>query len=111
MNITDRETTKRQLKKEIRQAQYQIYTILRHISQSGMSRDIDCYVIIKNTPYCISYDVAQILGMNRAKDGSIKISGCGMDMGYHIVNSLSIELYCKGKYTHEGAYKLKHRWI
>ena len=101
----------KQIKGELKQAKYQVYTVLRHVSQSGMSRNIDCYVIIKNRPYCISFDVAVILGLGRAKDGSIRVSGCGMDMGYHIVNSLSIALYCKGKYTHEGAYKLKHSWI
>lgn len=105
------EADRTQLKNELKGGKYLVYTILRHVSQSGMSRNIDCYVIANNTPYCMSYAIAQVLGMSQAKDGSIKVGGCGMDMGYHIVNSLSIALYCKGKYTHEGAYKLKHSWI
>jgi hypothetical protein len=99
------------LEKDLEESEYIVYTILRQVSQSGESRNIDCYIILKNKPYCISYDVAQILGYKQTKDGSIKVVGCGMDMGYHLVNSLSIALYCNEVYTQEGAYKLEQRWL
>ena len=114
-----------------------VYTVLRRVSRSGMSRVIDCYVINDNTPRWLSYRVAKALGWAFSdKPEGIKIDGCGMDMGFHIVNSLSGALFpdgmtCLGNmcpandhsngdrdYTvgHQhskgaGAYALRHRWI
>lgn len=49
---------------------------------------------------------------NRGKKGQgLVVNGCGMDMGFHLVNNLSMHLFCPEKYTHEGAYALKHEWI
>lgn len=90
-----------------------IYTVLRHVSKSGMQRVISCYVIENNKPLNISFMISCILAgapMHKKWTGNV-VGGCGMDMGYHIVNSLSTALYCKEGYTHEGAYKLKHEWM
>lgn len=90
-----------------------VYTILRHVSNSGMSRAIDVYQIIDNQPRCITHLVAQVLGYSQDKkhDYALKVGGCGMDMGFHIVYSLSCALYCPDKYDHDSAYSLKHKWI
>lgn len=89
-----------------------IYTVLRHVSKSGMSRRIDLYKMINGDPIFLSGDVAHLLGDKLHKDGGVVVNGCGMDMGFHLVHNLSIALFCDpGKYTHDGAYALKHRWL
>jgi hypothetical protein len=90
-----------------------IYTGLESVSRSGMSRVINVYVCTKSGGIeRISYWAARLLGVIQNHDNcGLKVSGCGMDMGYHIVNSLSMALYCPDKYTHDGAYQLLHEWI
>lgn len=79
-----------------------IYTVLRHVSSSGMSRDIDVYAIVPMTdsdgkrfhgPMWLSGRVASALGMRLSKDRGIKVGGCGMDMGFHLVMNLSYALH------------------
>lgn len=87
-----------------------IGTILRHCSASGMSRDISLYYKDTN----ITYLAGVAMGDNvRSSNGfnAIRVQGCGMDMGFHLVYGLSITLFCAGKYDHNSAYKLKQRWL
>ena len=87
-----------------------IGTILRHCSVSGMSRDISLYYKDTN----ITYLAGVAMGDNvRSSNGfnAIRVQGCGMDMGFHLVYGLSITLFCAGKYDHDSAYKLKQRWL
>lgn len=90
-----------------------IFSVLRSVSRSGMSRDISFFVFDKEScqPLMIDYLIAKVFRLPRSKNEGIKIHGCGMDMGYHIVNSLSIVLFCPDKYEHAAAYSLKHRWL
>ena len=90
-----------------------VYTILRHVSRSGMSRHIDLYVIKDNKPMYISGYVACYLDRKQAKHGAVKITGCGMDMGFALVYDLSMVLYLNpdGSYSHDGAYALNHEWM
>ena len=87
-----------------------IGTILRHCSASGMSRDISLYYKDTN----ITYLAGVAMGDNvRSSNGfnAIRVQGCGMDMGFHLVYGLSITLFCPNKYDHNSAYKLKQRWL
>lgn len=89
-----------------------IYTVLRHVSASGMSRSIDMLVIQDGKPRNITGTVNRVMGWKfDNKHGGTKVSGCGMDMGFHLVNSLSMRLYCPNKYDHDSAYYLKQEWI
>lgn len=89
-----------------------IYTVLRQVSRSGMSRRIDLYKLVDGDAVYLSGYAASILGDKLHKDGGVIVAGCGMDMGFHLVQNLSIALFCEpGKYTHDGAYALKHRWL
>ncbi len=93
-----------------------VHTVLRHVSRSGMSRLIDCYVIVDNEPRWISGLVARATGMTLDKADAIRVGGCGMDMGFHVVYSLSRTLFhsdlggfvCTGKdcpsNDHNNAY-------
>lgn len=74
-----------------------VYTIVRHVALSGMSRVIDCYIMRKNKPVWIGYNVARVLGYkwNSDKNGMI-VSGCGMDMCFSVVYDLGATLWPKG---------------
>lgn len=74
-----------------------VYTILRHVSRSGMSRDIDVYVMEDGEPRRITWTVAKAADLTYSRKAeAIKIGGCGMDMGFAIVYDLSRALYDRG---------------
>jgi hypothetical protein len=83
-----------------------IYTVLRHVSASGMSRRIDLYTFKDNKPVYLTGHYAMMQGEDPPKDG-YKVGGCGMDMGFHLVYTLSSLLYKKDR----GGYELRHEWI
>jgi hypothetical protein len=71
----------------------EVKTILRHRSRSGMMRSIS--VIIKGEDY--TWAAARALGDSfNEKTGGIRVSGCGMDMGFNLVYNLSRTLYPDG---------------
>ena len=83
-----------------------IYTICRHVSRSGMMRHIAFYIMRDNHPYCINDDVAEVMGLKFNKHyDALKVSGCGMDVGYHIVHNLSRKLF------DDGYYLAQNRWM
>jgi hypothetical protein len=79
-----------------------VYTALKSVSRSGACRHISLYIPHKDTDWRslqiinISWRVSCILGYSLANDGSLIVSGCGMDMGFHLVYSLGSVLYPKG---------------
>lgn len=99
-----------------------VYTVLRHVSSSGMTRRIDLYVIRKNALMYLSGYAAKAIGLrrHRTREG-IVVGGCGMDMGYHLVYELGAVLWPKGtpkphgrrngEPDSEGGYALHHKWI
>lgn len=89
--------------KKILKPKDKIYTILKSISKSGMSRKIKLLVSNKNEIKDITWDVSQILGM-RMNNGAIIVSGTGMDMGLLIVSRLSRVLF-------QESYALKQSWL
>ena len=74
-----------------------VYTVLRHVSSSGMLRVISPVVIHDGTPFDITWRVALALGWRRddKRDG-IRVTGAGQDMGWHLVYALSAALYPDG---------------
>lgn len=111
-----------------------VYTTLRHVSRSGMLRTIDCHSITDNSPYWLSGMIARATGMGcDHKRQGIKMSGCGMDMGFALVYELSQVLYpsgfeCIGErcpsndhsngdrdfsphHHASGGYALRQRWL
>ena len=86
-----------------------VSTIIRYVSASGMSRDISLVSVnergqIVNLAWHI--DKVCTVGALKERNGSrvIRVSGAGMDMGFHLVYSLSSVLYGDG-------YKIKQEWI
>lgn len=109
-----------------------VYTSMVHVSRSGMSRDIRLFVIDgkgeDHGPTSIGWYVAHVLGSSLTQNHAVKVSGWGMDMGFHLVNALSYALH---GYKSKGAdarasegrpfkprrghfragYSLNHRWL
>ena len=70
-----------------------VYAKVNRVSASGMSRNIALYIVDKKEgrPVDISYHASKALewGYRDGYDGGVKVSGCGMDMLFHTVYSLS----------------------
>lgn len=74
-----------------------VYTIVRHVSSSGMSRVIDLLVFKNNQPQYISWAASKVMDWtyDRNHDG-LKVGGCGMDMCFHTVYTLGRYLFPDG---------------
>lgn len=103
-----------------------VYVVQRHVSRSGKQRKLDLYLIpnlksFRNTnlpdyqiePYRITYSVAQAIQWPYdEKWGSLTVNGCGMDMHFHTVYTLSQVLYSGEKLPkHDQGYYLVHKTI
>lgn len=87
-----------------------VYCVLRHRSRSGMQRQIGVVVMTPEGPRHPNYAVGAVLGLrvNERGDG-VFVNGCGMDMGWHLVFSLSSALYPDGfGCTGEGCHSNDH---
>lgn len=81
-----------------------VYTIVRHVSSSGMSRVIDLYAMLNNEPVWLSYMASKAIGMPmHPKYQGVKVGGCGMDMAFHLVYELSAVLF-RGDFTCSGEH-------
>lgn len=75
-----------------------VYTVTRHVSRSGMMRRMDVYAFAPDpdggepSKLYLTYWAAQLLGYSMNDDG-MRVDGCGMDMGFHVVHSLSYAMH------------------
>ena len=109
------------LKAWIEANNYTVYTVLRHVSASGMMREISVVIpIIKggdinggDNPARVqqfvhpSYTIAALLGRRYTEKhghNAVICQGCGMDMGFDLVYNPSSVLYGDG-------YKIRQEWI
>ncbi len=122
---------------------HHVYTAIKHVSSSGMTRHISCYAAIKDqyTKHPgivdITWHVGRVLDYKRNRsNGGLVVGGCGMDMGFHVVYTLSSYMYrggfrcfgaacqandhfndrdcdrAKGKHLHkDGGYALSQSWL
>jgi len=87
-----------------------VYTILRHVSSSGLSKDISLKTVEDGQLIDITWTSALALGdkvNDRNGQRAIRVSGGGMDLGYHLVHNLSMTLY---GVENRGGYTLSHDW-
>lgn len=78
-----------------------VHTICDHVSRSGMSRNIRVVLLKDGDAFHPNHAVSVVLDYPRASKGDgLRVGGCGMDMGFHIVNSLGYALF--GKEASEG---------
>ena len=122
VNDTERQKALTHLRKMLKPGTT-VYTILRHVSRSGMSRQIDVYVIRKGEPVWITAYVGNAIGRPQSmKDwqnqNGLRVNGCGTDMGFRLVYELSCALYPDGRngtpeneLDKNGGYALTQKWI
>jgi hypothetical protein len=70
-----------------------VYSVLRHVSASGMSRRIDFYAIKDGRPVWLSGHMSGLLSYKIHKCCGLVVTGCGMDVGFHVVCGLAFKLY------------------
>ena len=111
-----------------------LYTILRHVSRSGMQRTIDVLVMTKDGPFSIAGWAAKAVRLPMDSDRwGVKVGGVGMDAGFELVYNLGYALFgngwgCVGEgcpsndhangdrdyspHAHsDGGYALRQRWL
>jgi hypothetical protein len=88
-----------------------VYTVLRSVSRSGMSRQISVMVPVlsrdgKPVIQDITGYVQDALDYKANKKGAyaLVVGGCGMDMGFHVVYQLASILFNDG-------YAIAQRWL
>lgn len=88
------------------------YTQVKSVAKSGMSRKMKFFAVEDGEIINVTWRVATVLGDSVQSDGTIRVSGCGMDMGFHMVYNLARTLYRDFK-TNGGdsGYALKQRWL
>jgi len=76
-----------------------LYTVLKHVSQSGMMRHIDVIAIDDGKPININWQVEKLGTYKRASSyqaknsDSLRVEGCGMDMGFQVVYGISYNVF------------------
>jgi hypothetical protein len=86
-----------------------VYTTVKHVSRSGMSRVIDVHLIINNEPRWIAYSVGRACDYPfDDKREALRVGGCGMDMGFAVVYELGRTLFPDG-FGVEGELPLGHK--
>jgi hypothetical protein len=65
-----------------------LFTVIRHVSASGMSREISVKLIDAGRLAHLDWLVSEATGYKLGKRG-IVVKGCGMDMGFHLVDSIN----------------------
>ena len=117
-----------------------VYTVLDHVSASGMTRHIRVVLPFTRDDGTVdflhpNYLVGKALGVRQAKRGDgLVVGGCGMDMGFHLAYNLGRVLFSEGfdcvgercpsndhsngdrnyaphRHTGDGGYALRHRWV
>lgn len=105
-----------------------VYTVIRNVSRSGMSREIGVVLIDKDGSMLHpNHAVSKALGWRLGKKDGVIVGGCGMDMGFHLVYSLGSVLFGHGdecaklgiikgrngdkKPETDGGYLLNQKWI
>ena len=90
-----------------------VYCILKHVSRSGMTRHISLILVRHDGILHLTSLASKALGwpVTSSGDYALKVSGAGMDMGFHTVYTLSKVLFPEGYEGRDGGYALKHEWL
>lgn len=87
-----------------------VYTLVRRVARSGMSRDISLFVMKGGELQGITYTAAMAMGDRMSRDRShnaIAVGGCGMDMCFATVYNLAATIF-RGMPDSKGPPR-KHR--
>jgi hypothetical protein len=114
--VTDKELSKERLLEDYLKDTNTVYTVRRGVSSSGLTQYVSLMVPGLNQEgkpelYNITWHASKVLGEKlHDRDGHrvIKVQGGGMDLGFHLVYSLSSVLYAG---QDRAGYVLSHRWL
>lgn len=83
-----------------------LFTILRSVSRSGMSREISVVVWTSGNvqPIHPNFHVARVLGLRMGKRDGVIVNGAGMDMGFDLAHRL-------GELLHGDGYAFTQEWL
>lgn len=95
-----------------------VYTVLRSVSSSGMSRTMSLKVAKEGKILDLTYYASVVLGWPLVEvNGSraLRVGGAGMDMGFHTVYTLARVLF-RDKYEGQpdavdAGYSLSQAWL
>ena len=108
----DKETALKHLKEWLK-AGDKVYTTIDHVVPSGMTRWLQVFLVRDNQKINISWHCAVLLDLpyNTGGHYGVRVGGCGMDMGFHLVYTMSRVLFPEGSGTErDGGYTLVHSW-
>ena len=93
-----------------------IYTIVHHVSSSGMMRHMEMFYLEDNQKIPIRFLTEEVFLYKLSKKTDYyHVGGCGMDMGFSLVHSLSYtisnELKRLGKLKDQDGYWFKQAWF
>ena len=91
-----------------------VYTVLRSVSSSGMSRTISLKVAKGGQILDLTYYASVLLGWKLVEvNGSraLRVGGAGMDMGFHTVYSLARRLFHSENELNDSGYLLNQAWL
>jgi len=80
-----------------------IYTVIRHVSSSGMQREISIRMIDAGRIISLDWLVSNATGRKIGKHGGLIVKGCGMDMGFHLVDGIN--------HSFSPSKKFRQEWI
>lgn len=119
----DRAEAIQSLKRILEKSNGTIYTVLNKVSSSGMTRHISTFVATtdkdgKPQVLNVTWYASRALDYKRNNEAArVIVGGCGMDMGFHVVYSLSRVLYSydengnRIENANDAGYKLNHKWL
>lgn len=108
-----------------------LFTVLKNVSKSGMSRKVNVYKIQDNEPRWLAYWVSKATGIPfDERTESLRVDGCGTDAGFELVYTLGRVLFPNGfavvnedgtpkrgrngdmsGWDNDGGYALNQRWM
>ena len=82
-----------------------VYAVVRRVSESGMTRWIDFYVVDNGGIRCVTGQIADVVGLNRSQKYGFaaKVGGCGMDMVWYTLYRYACKRWDNG-YAWEHNY-------
>jgi predicted HAD superfamily phosphohydrolase len=94
----------------------EVRTVVKHVTRSGMGRVIDVLAIQQGKGsdpvriVSVGHHVARVLDWSYDNDhGGVYVGGCGMDMCFHLVYTLSRALYAASDGGERSGYVLDSR--
>lgn len=78
-----------------------IYTVIRHVSNSGMQREISVKMIDAGRIIHLDWLVGTALGIKQGKHNGLVVRGCGMDMGFHLFDNIKRACNTSKQFRHE----------